>query len=84
MGLRITIVPVTVLFSIIAIIIIAHQLYTINTHSNPPLNETNRINNTMITQAMKDYNGSGINYTTIMIERETMARNKHVIRLCNG
>lgn len=83
MNLRTILILVTVLFSIIAIII-THQLYTPNTRNNSPRNEAININNTTTAQIMKDYNGSGINYAAIMIEKEAMARNRHVIRLCNS
>ncbi|WP_054842842.1 hypothetical protein [Vulcanisaeta distributa] len=76
------IITVLIIVSLLVIIMIMiQQLIAISHNKNY---EIDNASNTMNVRIVGNYNGNDINYTMIMIEKDEIAKNRHVIRLCNG
>ncbi|GAB6944375.1 hypothetical protein [Vulcanisaeta sp. JCM 14467] len=81
MDLRI--VAALVIGLLIVAVVIIHWL---STSSHGKKYEIGGISNNVNTNIAGNYhdNHDNVNYTTIMIERSEIAKNRHVVRLCNS
>ncbi|MGC8543136.1 MAG: hypothetical protein ACP5NQ_04290 [Vulcanisaeta sp.] len=86
MELKTVILMIIITLLIVMIMVIVHQLHIVGIQGNITHDNATHVNNAMNTQVIESYNDKtgGINYTVIIIEREAIARNRHIVRLCNG
>ena len=80
MDLKIIVVLIIASLLIITVVVI-HWLGAVSHNESY---EVSDVNNTMNAWMARNYGGNSVNYTMVMTERSEMARNRHVIRLCNG
>ena len=66
------------------LIVAALMIHWLGTSSHGKKHEISGINNNVNKGIAGNYDSNNVNYTTIMIERSEIARNRHVIRLCTG
>ncbi len=86
MELKTAILIIVITLLIVMIMVVVHQLHIVGIQGNIAHDNATHVDNAMSTQVVESYNDKtgGINYTVIIIEREAIARNRHIVRLCNG
>ena len=80
MDLRIIITAVVIGLLIVAVTVV----HWLGASSHSKKHEISGINNNVNMGIAGNYDNNNVNYTTIMIEKSEIARNRHVVRLCNG
>ena len=70
---------------IIGLLIVAVvMIYWLGAADHGKKYEISGINNNVNTNIAGNYDNNNVNYTTIMIEKSELAKNRHMIRLCTG
>ena len=66
------------------LIVAAAVVHWLGASSHSKKHEISGIDNNVNIGTAGNYDNNNVNYTTIMIEKSEIARNRHVIRLCTG